>query len=280
MSKGSAKRKNLALSLGPTQDEIQETLQATQYSDANFHFAIVGRAGSGKSSLINAFRNLGNKEEGAAPTGTKEKTSRVKRYKDPGDQPPRRWMVWFDIPGAGTQSIPHHDYFIKQGLYVFDLIILAIGDRFEEIDVRILENCAKFEVPAFIVRSKADMHIFNSVKEYRDYSRRCYEKCRDEFIDDTQQMVSEELEKGGLPDQRVYIVSRDELQQTYHDSLKLPATPAAQPRRETLIHEDQLVEDLLTAAAQRRCGQVRLSGHQTWLVVNVITDITQGTVKR
>lgn len=242
----------------PTRDEVQHALQSTGYSASNFHFAIVGRAGSGKSSLINAFRNLGNQDPGAAKTGTKETTLEIGRYPDPGDQPPRRWIVWFDVPGAGTHRVSHHDYFIKQQLYVFDLIILAIGDRFEEIDSNIVENCARFKIPVFIVRSKANMHILNSMEDYGfdriEESKRCYEYCREQFIQDTNTTVEEELTRQGLAMQPVYIVSRDVLRRTYHASLHTSQWEAVFTKPEkTLIHECSLVQDLLTAAAKRRC---------------------------
>lgn len=258
----------------PTREEFQHALRVTKYNHANYHFAIVGRAGSGKSSLINAFRNLRNKDPGAAQTGTKETTLEIGRYPDPGNQPPRQWMVWFDIPGAGTHRISHEDYFIKQGLYVFDLIVLAIGDRFEEIDARILENCARFKIPTFIVRSKADMHILNSMKEYGDYERiddnpECYEHCQTTYIRDTQQTVDEEMTRQGLPSQPVYIVSRDVLQRTYNNSLQTSRIGAAFAKPEkNLIHESYLVKDMLTAAAQRRCDpstdQVRRTRYREW----------------
>lgn len=261
----------------PTQEEFRGALEATQYDRKNFHLAVVGRSGSGKSSLINAFRNLRNKDPGATPTGTKETTLEISRYPDPGDQPPRQWMMWFDVPGAGTQRISHYDYFIKQGLYVFDIIVLAVGDRFEEIDVRILENCARFKIPAFIVRSKADMHILNSMKEYGDCESindnpEHYRKCRDTFITETQQAISDELTRGGLPDKPVYIVSRDVLQRTYNKLLQPSALQAVWTKPEAnLIHENHLARDLLTAAGQRRCDtdpeQVRPSGYQRSVVV-------------
>lgn len=248
----------------PTREEFQETLRKTQYDRSRFHFAIVGRAGSGKSSLINAFRNLGNKDAGASKTGTTETTLEIGRYPDPGIEPPRQWMVWFDVPGAGTQRIPHQDYFVNQGLYVFDLIILAIGDRFEEIDARIIDDCARFKIPAFIVRSKADMHISNSMQEYGDYapitdnpSRPLYRTCRDTFVKESQQTVTEGLARQNLPDQAVYVVSRDVLRRTYnsalHRDLEYRLPDWAQLDSTGVIHERHLVKEVLTAAAERRC---------------------------
>ncbi|KAI5840344.1 interferon-inducible GTPase-domain-containing protein, partial [Morchella snyderi] len=245
----------------PTREEYQETLSRTKYDKSHFHFGIAGRAGSGKSSLINAFRNLGNKDEGAARTGTKETTLETARYPDPGTEPPRKWMVWFDVPGAGTKRIPHKDYFIKQGLYVLDLLILAIGDRFEEIDARIIEDCARFKVPVFIVRSKADMHILNTMKEHNDECARItddpalYRTCREQFVNESQETVSEELERQDLPDQAVYVVSRDVLRRTYSRALRRQGTITDGGQKEEVgaIHEGHLVKEILAAAVKRRC---------------------------
>ncbi|KAI5840341.1 interferon-inducible GTPase-domain-containing protein [Morchella snyderi] len=243
----------------PTREEFQETLNKTQYDSSRFHFAIVGRAGCGKSSLINAFRNLGKGDHGAAPTGTTETTLETARYPDLGTELPRKWMVWFDIPGAGTQRIPHKDYFVKQGLYVFDLIILAIGDRFEEIDARIMEDCARFKVPVFIVRSKADMHILNTMKEHNGDCARItddpalYGTCREGFVTESQKTVSEGLARQKLPDQHVYVVSRDVLRRTYNSALHRHRRLPDWGREPEAIHESQLVKMILTAAVKRRC---------------------------
>lgn len=259
----------------PTRGEFQEALKTIQYGRDRFHFAIVGKSGCGKSSLINAFRNLRNRDPGASRTGTMETTLEIGRYPDPGTEPPRSRMVWFDVPGAGTQRIPNHDYFVKQSLYMFDLIILAIGDRFEEIDALIVENCARFKVPVFIVRSKADMHISNMMKEYGTgiYSEitdnpQLYTACRDQFILESQQTVSEGLQRQGLPDQPVYVISRDALQRTYNSGLQHHRLPDswAQPDP-NVIHERFLVHKLLEAAAKRRCdigGSSNMQGLLTW----------------
>lgn len=124
----------------PTENELESAKERFQYQDGYFHLAITGMAGSGKSSLINAFRGMRNDDLYAAKTGVVETTSKVGRYPDPTTQPPMSWTVWYDFPGAGTLKVPDWQYFNDQGLFIFDLIILVVDIRFTKIDLAILEN--------------------------------------------------------------------------------------------------------------------------------------------
>lgn len=96
----------------PTREEYEATKKCLQYEDGIFHFAIAGISGSGKSSLINAFRGLHNGSRGSlvAKTGVTETTSQIARYADPNKANP---FVWYDVPGAGT-LIPDWVYFNQQ----------------------------------------------------------------------------------------------------------------------------------------------------------------------
>lgn len=238
----------------PTEVEFRAAQKKVQYSESNFHFAIVGKAGCGKSSLINAFLNLKPTDPRAAPTGITETTLEICRYPDPGKQAPRSWTVWYDVPGAGTQRIPRLQYFTNQALFVFDIIILAIGDRFEETDCQIIRSCIEFGIPFFIVRSKADQHISNMMRdEDESYqgpfdSGDFFQSCRQTFIDMSEDMVRGELERAGLPVQKVYCVSKRALRDTYNGSLQKSVGPDA------VSHEMALVKEFMLAAYQRRCG--------------------------
>ncbi|KAI6120397.1 interferon-inducible GTPase-domain-containing protein, partial [Pisolithus croceorrhizus] len=202
----------------PTVAELEAAKRRVQYQEGLFHFAVAGVAGSGKSSLINAFRCLRNKEAGAAATGVTETTRVFDTYPDPNPQYP---LVWYDIPGAGTLKIPDWQYFNAQGLYVFDCIIVLFDNRFTMTDVAILSNCARFNIPAFIVRSKADQHIRNVMKEMGydsddedsdpESRDRLYQEARQHFIEETRENIKSNLENANLPDRRVYIVSNDTL---------------------------------------------------------------------
>ena len=112
----------------PSMQEIKDTKAQMQYNKQLLHFAICGAAGSGKSSLINAFRGVKAKDPLAAKTGATETTLEISRYPDPRKQYPFRRFVWYDIPGAGTSKIPSWQYFIDQGLFIFDFIIVVWND--------------------------------------------------------------------------------------------------------------------------------------------------------
>ena len=99
---------------------------------------------------------------GAAATDVVESTTKVARYTDPNTRNP---FLWYDVPGAGTLAFPDWQYFNDMGLFVFDAIIVLFDNRFTDTDVAILRNCARFNIPAYVVRSKAEVHINNIVKK-------------------------------------------------------------------------------------------------------------------
>jgi ribosome biogenesis GTPase A len=109
----------------PTEEEFNLAQARIEYNSEKVHLAVCGSSGAGKSSLINAFRGLANRDEGAAPAGVVETTMIITRYPDARAEFPYSHFVWFDAPGAGTLDIPGWQYFNKQGLFIFDVIILV-----------------------------------------------------------------------------------------------------------------------------------------------------------
>ncbi|KAK0475507.1 interferon-inducible GTPase-domain-containing protein [Armillaria novae-zelandiae] len=220
------------------------------YKEGKFHLAITGSSGSGKSSLVNAFRGIWDDDEGAAPTDIVETTSVVTPYPDPDPANP---FIWFDVPGSGTIACPDWTYFNDQGLYIFDAIIILFNDCFTATDMAILRNCARYMIPAYIVRSKSDVHIDNLVAKKRRSAGpkadlpNISADARKEYLATTQKTVNILLSKNDppLPMQKVYAVTRDAL--TFivrRDSEGLQGCP--------VLDEHMLLRDVLQDAYWRR----------------------------
>ena len=109
----------------PTEEEFNFAQASIEYNSNKVHLPICGRSGSGKSSLINAFRGFANHDPGSAPAGIVETTTVIDRYPDARAEFPHSHFVWFDVPGAGTLDIPGWQYFNSQGLFIFDVIVLV-----------------------------------------------------------------------------------------------------------------------------------------------------------
>ena len=202
----------------PSLQQIHDAKERFQYQEGYLHVGVAGIAGSGKSSLVNALRGIRNGEPGAAETGVVETTSVAARYPDPN---PSKRIVWYDIPGAGTLSIPDWIYFADQGLFVLDCILVLFDARFTATDIAILRNCERFRIPAYIVRSKARQHIRNLVQDTgsedndeEDDSEGvadAFTKAREQYIKESRETVSSNLKAAGLREQRVYLVDKQTL---------------------------------------------------------------------
>ena len=232
----------------PTLAELRAAKERLGYEEGLFHFAIAGIAGSGKSSLANAVRGLRNNDEGAAPTGVVETTSAVGRFPDPD---PKHPFVWYDVPGAGTLAVPDWQYFTDQGLYIFDCIIVLFDTRLTATDVAILRNAARFDIPTYIVRSKALQHIRNLAvdmpgedddedEDDAGSSPAALQRAREAYIRETRVSIAQNLEAAKLPQQRVYLVDKDTLVKVVKDK------PVKDP-----IDELELLHDLLAEANRR-----------------------------
>lgn len=241
----------------PSREEFEEAVMKMGYHKGMFAVAVTGVAGSGKSSLVNVFLNQRNGQPTAAPTAVVGSEPQIRHYADPGHRSPQKWIVWYDVPGGGTRDTPVSRYFHHQCLFVFDLVIVVVGDRVTQLDLDILRNCAMFGIPSFIVRSKADQQIKNYIVDYGyensdDNDEGFQQWCRDGYIDLTRRNVVDELSMAGLPPQPVYIVScSKEFRAAYSAALDGPSSAEPADRSGQFMDEWQLIADVLLAASKR-----------------------------
>lgn len=235
-----------------TRTELEAAKQRIEYSDEKLHIAIAGTAGSGKSSLINAFRRLEDDETGAAEIGFTETTVKMTRYPDTDPELPYSRFVWYDIPGSGTQTTDDWQYVKNQALFAFDAIILVTDNRFLKSDAVLLKHCMDHNVPTFIVRSKADQQIMNiqrKLKNLTTWEQRC-----NHLVKETRKSIKKGLAEDNLKKQKVYVVSSDGAKWAadWLYSRTMFDVEITQPNELRLIHEKSLLKDVLFSVYRRR----------------------------
>uniref|UniRef100_A0A3B4F067 Interferon-inducible GTPase 5-like n=2 Tax=Pundamilia nyererei TaxID=303518 RepID=A0A3B4F067_9CICH len=202
--------------------KVQEYLEEQENIPLNI--AITGECGSGKSTFVNAFREIDDKDEGAAPTGVVETTSEVAAYTHPNFP---NVMLW-DLPGIGTTKFPADKYLELVGFEKFDFFIIISDTRFRENDVKLAQEIQRMKKKFYFVRSKIDNNI-RAERRKRDFSAEgTLTKIRDDCI--------QGLQRQGVVSPQVFLVSSFELHlydfSLLHETLEreLPAH-----KRDTLL---------------------------------------------
>ena len=120
--------------------------------------AVTGKSGVGKSSFINAIRNLKSDDPGFATTsGSGNTTQHATVYKFPGN----KMITLHDLPGFGTTQFPKNEYEEKMGLHNYDYCLIFVGN-IEENDIDIAKKLKEMDKPFCFVRSKIDIDIENA----------------------------------------------------------------------------------------------------------------------
>ncbi|KAJ8013332.1 hypothetical protein DPEC_G00052170 [Dallia pectoralis] len=126
-------------SLTSAAGKIQDYLDEIQ--NVELSIAITGESGSGKSTFINAFRGLGDEDEGSAATGVVQTTIEVKDYPHPKHPNVKLW----DLPGVGTPNFKPEDYLQKVQFERYDFFIIISSERFKANDVLLANDIQKMK---------------------------------------------------------------------------------------------------------------------------------------
>ncbi|XP_026156200.1 interferon-inducible GTPase 5-like [Mastacembelus armatus] len=180
-------------------EKAQEYLEKQNKIPLNI--GITGESGSGKSTFVNAFRGIDNRDERAAPTGCVETTSEVTPYPHPNYPNVTLW----DLPGIGTVKFPADKYLQHVGFERFDFFIIISADRFRENDVKLALEIQRMGKKFYFVRSKIDHNLHDAERSQRDFNaERTLEQIKENCI--------QGLQNQGVKAPQVFLVSSFELQ--------------------------------------------------------------------
>ena len=121
---------------GMTDEEMQKINDdLNKWKSQIVNIAIIGRSGTGKSTLINSLRGLKDKNNpDYCKVGNTQCTMEVK---GPFEFPSNRNIGLYDLPGSGTREFPLEQYADIVEMDKYDAFILISKDRLYKEDAEI-----------------------------------------------------------------------------------------------------------------------------------------------
>ena len=122
------------------QDGIKKAKEAIdKWKSQEVHIAIIGRSGTGKSTIMNSLRGIDHWDRDhpdRCEVGSVETTEKVS---DPFPFPLNNKVRLYDLPGAGTQKFPIRSYEKDVEMDKYDAFIILCKDRFLEADGEVVK---------------------------------------------------------------------------------------------------------------------------------------------
>nr|AAI24195.1 Zgc:152960 [Danio rerio]AAI65410.1 Zgc:152960 protein [Danio rerio] len=164
---------------------IKENLEEQDLVELNI--GVTGETGSGKSTFVNAFRGLGDEEEGSAETGSVETTMEPAAYLHPHFKNVRLW----DLPGIGSPNFKAKDYLKLVKFERYDLFIIISSTRFKENDILLAKEIVRMGKTFYFVRSKIDQSIYSEKKKKSFNQKKMLDNIRDKCEKELSKVVKD-----------------------------------------------------------------------------------------
>lgn len=152
-------KKTLLCSYPDSESSTRKTLRNVAIP---VNIAVVGISGVGKSSFINAIRDLTADDEGAAAVGVVETTTEIASYTHPENCNIKFW----DLPGVGTDKFPQADYLRLISVDQYDFFVVMSASRFFETDAWLVNEISRRGKKFVFVRTKVDVDVRNDKKAH------------------------------------------------------------------------------------------------------------------
>ncbi|KXJ25281.1 interferon-inducible GTPase 5 [Exaiptasia diaphana] len=173
---------------------FKEKLEGWQ--DVEVNIGVTGDSGTGKSSFINAIRELDDDDEQAAKVGVTETTMEPKCY----DHPSNPKIKFYDLPGIGTPNFPDLDSYCREtNLEQYHTFLIFTSTRFTKNDLILAQKIRSLKKKFFFVRTKIDDNVRAERRKKSFNERAMLEKIRSDCAEN----LSDLLEKR----QDVFLIS-------------------------------------------------------------------------
>ncbi|XP_058051570.1 interferon-gamma-inducible GTPase 10-like isoform X2 [Ahaetulla prasina] len=159
------------------------------------NIAVVGKAGAGKSSFINAVWGINDDDDEAAEVWTVEETKVPKAHPHPSFP---NITIW-ELPEIRERNSKAAEYFEKVQFERYDVFIMLVTDRFTENDAFLAKEIQRMRKKFYYVRSKIDLSIEGERRKRNFNMEKTLETIRN-YCEDNLKESSE------LPE-RVFLVS-------------------------------------------------------------------------
>uniref|UniRef100_UPI00398E371B interferon-inducible GTPase 5-like n=1 Tax=Pristiophorus japonicus TaxID=55135 RepID=UPI00398E371B len=230
--------------LGAVIQQLQSDLGKSER--ITLDIAVTGESGTGKSTLVNALRGIGDGEPGAAPTG--ETRMEPTMYQYPNKDTVKIW----DLPGIGTPNFQASDYLERIKFERYDFFIILSVTRFTENDLFLAKEIQQRKKKFYFVRSKIDQDLESDKR--REKSRydenKTLEKLRNASV--------ESLKKGGIESPQVFLMSGRNLEKFDFEKLQevLEGDLPALKRRAFLLSLSNITSSIIEKKKEVKMGEI------------------------
>ncbi|KAK0148558.1 Interferon-inducible GTPase 5 [Merluccius polli] len=194
---GSKANEDIKKALDNNDPGLAASITTKYLEDTNniqLNIAVTGESGSGKSTFVNAFRGIDNRDETAAPTDVVETT--IESYPHP--RYPN--VILWDLPGIGTTKFPADQYLKRFGFEKLDFFIIVSAYRFRENDAKLAQEIKKMGKKFYFIRSKIDNNLRDAERSQRKYDE-------GETLQEIRENCIQGLEDQGVTSPQVFLVS-------------------------------------------------------------------------
>ncbi|XP_072127341.1 interferon-inducible GTPase 5-like isoform X2 [Mobula birostris] len=141
--------------------------KAEDLAGVKINVAVLGDVGSGKSTFINAMRDVRSDDPGAASTGNDEASMVPTAYHLPSLPDIQLW----DLPGLNSFGFELNHYLKQVNFESYDFYIIVSQSRFRECDGELSKRIQAQQKEFYYIRSKIDNDAYSMQMQRIDFSQ-------------------------------------------------------------------------------------------------------------